>query len=117
MVKRSMTRAERSALYARTQGTCEWCGRHMDYDDMADHHRKLRSQGGGWELSNQLGVHHRCHNVQPGSIHQEVHMAKARGAIVSSWQDPWRVPVNTPGGIYLLTDDGGKEPYVYETEY
>lgn len=109
----SLPQKDRELLFERTGGVCEWCGRGMRYEDMADHHRKLRGQGGGWELSNQMGTHHACHNVQPGSIHQEPELAKARGAIVSSWQNPAEVEVLLAVGytwaLYRLDDAGGKE--------
>lgn len=115
--KTALTEAEREVLYARTGGYCEWCGRPMELWEMVDHHRKLRSRGGGWEMSNQMGVHGSnppgaCHNLQPGSIHQEVALATARGAMVHAWQDPKTTDVLLASGhtwaLWRLNDDGTK---------
>ena len=49
-------------LYLRCKGRCEFCEvAFNDYDRVAVHHRKLRSQGGGHELTNLVLIHAECH--------------------------------------------------------
>lgn len=113
MAKDKLTTEAREALYERTRGRCEWCGKPMAWFAMAAHHRLLRSAGGTWALSNLMGTHHGCHNVQPGSIHQEPKLAISRGAIVSrhSRLPPAEVSVVMPGGrSWYLEDDGTRRP-------
>jgi hypothetical protein len=78
-----------------------------DYQ-MADHHRKLRSQGGTDSLANRMGVHHGCHNGnKPYAIHHDVTKARESGWIVASWDDPQTRPVLLPGLRWaLLLPDG-----------
>lgn len=105
-----LTAAARALLYERSGGRCEWCGEGMHEEWFDAHHRRLRSRGGTWALSNLLAVHPVCHTNQPGSIHMQPKEASRRGAMLSSWQDPALAIVWIGGAMYQLTDDGQRQP-------
>jgi hypothetical protein len=90
-------RKAREALRERSHGGCETCrsARATDYQ-----HRKNRSQGGTWDLSNALHLCHRCHMW----IHANPKKANERGWHLKSWQDPAAEPVRLFGRWVLLTD-------------
>jgi hypothetical protein len=81
---KSLTAESRLRLHDRQHGMCPWCGRNLNPDNMAAHHRLLRSAGGTWDLANIVGLHHGCHNVQPGSVHQEPRRAYSLGFMIRS---------------------------------
>lgn len=84
---------------------CGWCGQVNHFP--AIHHRQLRKQGGTDDPSNLIALHHGCHNVAKGSVHQEVAAATQRGFLVPSWDEPSKVPLHTAGGgTVLLHSDG-----------
>lgn len=77
----------------------------------AVHHRQLRSQGGRDDLTNLIGLHHTCHNVQQGSVHQNPAWSVERGYLVPSWADPATAPILAPSGQWVvLTVDGKTRP-------
>lgn len=97
----------RDLAYARSGGYCESCGTPVDPNNWAFHHRKLKSRGGKDTIENALVLHHHCHNVSFGSVHQNPTDATRRGLMVSSWDDPATTPVTLDGGrVVLLLADG-----------
>lgn len=105
----SLGLASRRVLFDRSEGQCPWCGAGMHFRDMHAHHRLLRSAGGTWALSNIVGIHGDCHNVQPKSIHQEPKRAYALGAMIRGQQlTPGQVPMFdlSTNGYYLFDDLG-----------
>lgn len=94
-------RLGRKQLRARSGGLCEMCGRRPATDA---HHRRNRSQGGTWEITNLLHLCHQDHmtvTVSPA-------LAYERGWSVRSTDDPARVPAWLAGrGFTYLTADGG----------
>lgn len=90
----------------------------MDLESFAAHHRLLRSQGGSWALSNIIGVHHDCHNVQPASVHQNPRSAYALGVMIRTKRfPPAELPVfdRGTGSWWLQDDDGERTPCVEQT--
>lgn len=57
-----------------------------------EHHRRLRSQGGGDEPTNVIGLPDVIHDW----IHANPEAAKAAGLIVPEWEDPANVPITIP---------------------
>jgi hypothetical protein len=105
----SLSKPNRQLLYDRTDGQCPWCGEGMRYDDMHAHHRILRAHGGTWDLSDIVGTHGWCHNVQPKSIHQEPIRAYALGFMLRSHRMlPADIPIfdASTRQWYKLTDSG-----------
>lgn len=104
-----MDRGLRGAVIARDVW-CVWCGR-RNGSEPAVHHRQLKAQGGTDSLLNLIALHHGCHNVQKGSVHQEPSLAIVRGFIVPSWAAPETTPVMWPDGeqYHLATAAGGIE--------
>lgn len=79
----------RIALWERSRGRCEGCGRHLG-NDGAVHHRRLRSRGGDHSLGNLMLLHTPCHTW----AHANVATATGLGWIVSTWgPEPGDVPV------------------------
>lgn len=80
--------AVRLALWERSRGRCEGCGRHLgEYGEV--HHRKLRSRGGGHELTNLLLLHPACHRY----AHKHPAHSTELGWMVPSEHDPAACPV------------------------
>lgn len=90
------------ALWQRCEGYCESCGMPLRLEQFARHHRLLRSHGGKDELANLVALHHYCHNVSPGSVHQEPTAAYRVGLLVRSAQDPAEIPLRLPDGSWAL---------------
>lgn len=109
-MSKTLSSNARRLLYERTGGWCEWCGTHLWEDTFDAHHRRLRSRGGSWALSNLVAVHPWCHTNQPKSIHMQPRLAKVRGFMVSAWSEPDSIPVELPTGLYWLLDDGERHP-------
>lgn len=83
---------------------CPVCGLHLS--EVAVHHRLLRKHGGTDSAVNLLALHPWCHNIAPGSVHQNPALAYEKGWLVHSWDDPAQVPVHLPGGrVAFLTED------------
>lgn len=102
-----MDPAVRAALFVRTAGYCDWCGRPMEEDAMAAHHRKRVSQGGTWALSNLAGCHHMCHNGFTDAIHLAPLKAREAGFLVPVWHDPRLVPLLLHGARWVTLHDDG----------
>lgn len=108
---KSLTKRDRLTLHDRQGGICPWCGQHVDVEAMHAHHRLLRSAGGTWALSNILGLHGWCHNVQPGSVHQEPKRSYGLGFMLRrSLMQPSEIPfyVRWAAEWWLPDADGGK---------
>lgn len=69
------------------------------------HHRKLRSQGGGHEVVNGLGVCAGCHRA----IHADPSRAYEHGWLVRGYHEPADMPVFRRGEWVFLTMEGGVE--------
>ena len=108
---KTLTKANREKLWTRQHGLCPWCGnplRSADVEHMAAHHRLLRSHGGTWNLSNIVGLHHNCHNVQPESVHQNPDHAYRMGFMIrQSTLTPLEIPVYVLRYGWKLADDAG----------
>lgn len=95
----------RRIVYARSEKLCERCCRNGPY--LSVHHRKKRSQGGGWSPSNCVllcgdGVRG-CH----GWIEHHPTDAGVYGFHVAPWRDPVEVPILWRGSTLALLDDLG----------
>lgn len=87
----------------RADGFCEACGGWLGVG-MAEgpsfHHRHARGMGGAgnhmeWidQAINLMLVHNLCHNIAPGSIHQNPDRSRRLGHIVSLGTDPTPIVV------------------------
>jgi hypothetical protein len=93
---KSLTKKARLELFNRQHGICPWCGHGLNYEDMHAHHRLLRGQGGTWDLANIVGLHGVCHDVQPGSVHQEPKRAYALGFMIRmGLLSPAQIPLHS----------------------
>ena len=103
---KSLTPKSRLTLHDRQNGMCPWCGHNLNPDDMAAHHRLLRAHGGTWDLANIVGLHHGCHNIQPGSVHQEPRRANRLGFMIRArLLTPAQIPLySRSAGGWLLAD-------------
>lgn len=107
IVQKSLLPDDRIKLNERQNGACPWCGHGLDPGRMAAHHRLLRSHGGTWDMANIVGLHHGCHNVQPGSVHQEPAKAYRLGFMIKSTQlTPAQVPIYSRNRRQWLLADG-----------
>lgn len=106
---KSLTKTNREKLWTRQHGLCPWCGKPVSQDAMHAHHRLLRSNGGTWALSNIVGLHGDCHNVQPESVHQNPERAYRMGFMIRKCMlTPSQIPVfNAGSGVWMLPDDAG----------
>lgn len=99
--------AVREVVWERQLGTCLACHAGMHRDEFDAHHR-TRRRDLGWCPCNVVGLHHTCHVVAPGSVHQEPGASVERGLIVPSWADPRQVPlehrVPWSGRLFLWCD-------------
>lgn len=100
----SEERLGRKLLRLRSADLCEMCGRRPATDA---HHRRNRSQGGTWEITNLLHLCHQDHmavTVNPA-------LACSRGWSVRSTDIPADVPVWLAGrGFTYLRADGSTSP-------
>lgn len=97
----------RKLVAARARGACERCAKESA---LTLHHRKKRSQGGGWTPGNcvMLCGHgtRGCH----GWVEDHPTAAEAEGWHVRPWDDPGSTPVLYHGsGLCYLTEDGEHE--------
>ena len=106
---KSLNAKSRLRLHDRQNGMCPWCGHNLNPDDMAAHHRLLRSHGGTWDLANIVGLHHGCHNLQPGSVHQEPRRAYRLGFMIRTrLLTPAQIPIYARDQqVWLLADGDG----------
>jgi len=91
------------AVIRRSGGYCEACEARLIMDSLTEgaafHHRLPRSAGGGESLINLMLVHHSCHNVAPGSIHQNPARSYRMGHLVHRGSDPADMPILTAPGL------------------
>ena len=99
-------------LWLRSGGLCWWCGKWLG-DDVARHHR-MRRRDGGDSYPQLILLHSNCHNIAPGSVHQNPALATERGFIVPSWGNPRDEPVILCNGQRLMLDDHGT---TYRTDW
>jgi 5-methylcytosine-specific restriction endonuclease McrA len=100
-------------VHARANGYCEKCG-WPALENMALHHRKLKSRGGKDTPANLIFVHHGCHNLKTDSIHLSPGYATEKGWIVPSWEEPTNFPMVKPDGTIVLLKDDGTEAVMME---
>lgn len=102
----------RNLLNTRSDGLCERCGR----QGHSLHHRRKRSAGGPYTLSNCVWVCgdgvQGCH----GWIEHNPDAARVEGFHVRSFEKEQEVPVLILGEKVLLGDDGSKTPVVFRAE-
>jgi hypothetical protein len=82
---------------------CEKCGEQPPTDF---HHRKNRSQGGGWSAENGMALDRDCHRW----ITENPELAARMGWTVRSHEDEALVPCSRFGEYVILLADGGFEP-------
>jgi len=86
---------------ARSGGVCERCGHRAAREC---HHRKNRSQGGTWELSNLLDLCSECHR----EVTSFKEIALEQGWSVRREHDPARAYVWLAGRGYCYLSDTGE---------
>lgn len=96
----------RADTFTRACGMCDVCGRHLDPENWAFHHRKLRSQGGPDTVENGLALHHWCHE----RVHLNRAWARVRGYIVHREEEPDSVPVLLHGRMLRYPATTWSEP-------
>lgn len=99
----------------RAKNYCEKCGG-VGRDDLALHHRKLKSRGGKDEVANLMVVHHKCHNMGTDSIHANPDVATRNGWMVPSWSDPAIYPITLPDGLIVRFDNLGSWTRITDTD-
>lgn len=92
----------RTALRERCGGYCEACGWPLPDNEWAAHHRLRKAQGGKDTMDNLVALHHHCHNIVPGSVHQEPQMAFSRGLLVHMGSEPSEVPLRLPDESWVF---------------
>lgn len=103
-------------VHARANGYCEKCGGPGLPENMALHHRKLKSRGGQDTPANLILVHHGCHNLSTDSIHLKPAYAEQKGWICPSWRNPTEHPMSLPDGSIVLLQDNGTMNVLLEGE-
>jgi hypothetical protein len=97
----------RRAVTARSGGICEWCSAARGAEM---HHRKNRSQGGGWHPANILHLCVACH----GRVTRSPDWARSQGLTVLEHQDAAAVWCSKFSGQLWLPSDqvtaGGPPP-------
>ena len=112
-----LTTGARLALHDRQKGMCPWCGHNLNPDDMAAHHRLLRAHGGTWDMANIVVLHRWCHNVQPGSVHQEPRRAYRLGFMIRArLLTPTQIPLYSRSAGRWLLADGDSYKGVHQSE-
>lgn len=101
-----MDKKLRQQVFDRDGGYCAWCGKPLDPNDFAIHHRKLKSRGGKDEAPNLICLHHRCHNIGTKSVHLNPNIATKKGFMVSAYDDPRVIPIQMPNGTTIDLNDG-----------
>ena len=100
-----MDQALREAVFTRDRH-CVKCGKPLS-EPVAVHHRKLRKHGGKDEITNLIALCSPCHNIAPGSVHQNPRISYDNGWLVHSWDDPAACPVTLANGMrVILTTEG-----------
>ncbi|MFC5930875.1 HNH endonuclease [Cryobacterium melibiosiphilum] len=104
---KTFTNTARAKLHRRQGAMCPWCGHGLDIEDMHAHHRLLRGQGGTWDLANIVGLHAACHDLQPGSVHQEPAKAYRLGFMIrTKLLTPAQIPIYSAATAGWLLADG-----------
>lgn len=107
MISSHTTSAQRLALWIRSGGACERCGRKVGRKGWDAHHRVKQSLGGLEYLSNLVLVDRACHNAVHRADQQALELRL--GWLVRSWlyadQNP---PILLWDGWHSLDDGGGK---------
>lgn len=111
-----MDKRLRALVFERSGGYCEFCCRSLS-DSWALHHRQLKSQGGKDVPENLVAVHHECHNLGTNSIHLNPKMAKERGYIVPSWDNPEHVAICPQDGIKVRLFNNGTKQIEQEEQW
>ena len=93
----------RVAVYHRALGRCERCGANLTMTGLEAHHRKLRSRGGGDELSNLAALCPQCHDW----VHANPAAAEVSGWMVPTTTDPGSVAVRLWTDQTVRFDDAG----------
>jgi hypothetical protein len=94
-------REARRLLYERSNGVCEACGQARATDA---HHRKNRSQGGTWDLTNLLHLCRKDHAF----VTENPEAGRTLGHVVWGHEDPKEVLARHHfWGWVALEDDGG----------
>lgn len=119
MVVVGMNKQLRALLWWRSEGYCEKCGRGIEQDGFAAHHRKLRSQGGQDEITNLVALCHSCHNLGTASVHLNPEQAKANGWIVPNWKglEPANVLICTDAGLIVSLNSNGTKQTMKEQQW
>jgi hypothetical protein len=95
----------RGAVFSRDRH-CVKCGKPLR-EPVAVHHRKLRKHGGQDDITNLIALCSPCHNIAPGSVHQNPRISYENGWLVHSWDNPEECPVTLANGSrVLLTGEG-----------
>lgn len=106
---RAFWETQRARLATRSGGRCERCGCDLNAVGMEAHHRKLRSQGGGHEITNLVALcpacHRRCHDKRLRAIN--------RGLIVPSFGNPEARPVVLHDGRTVLLTEAGTYDVIF----
>lgn len=97
----------RDLVGKRSGGTCERCG---SAPAAEWHHRKYRSQGGKWHVTNGLHLCSPCHR----HVTENPAESYAHGWSVRSTVDPARVPVKRRGIYVWLSPSGDFEPLDFQ---
>lgn len=94
------------ALNLRSGSRCECCGGRLYAGNIERHHR-IRRRDGGDRLSNLLIIRRTCHQYWT----EHPALARDRGIILLTTDDPETVPVLWRGREWsLLDDDGNRTP-------
>ncbi len=98
--KKNAEAQARRLVAERSGGICEICSaaRATDW-----HHRKNRSQGGGWHAANGLHLCRPCHRTVTDTQEDFYEL----GWLVKSWQDSLNTPVSLAAHGFVLLDDEG----------
>lgn len=103
---------QRATLWLRSHGRCERCGGDLDQSGMEAHHRKLRSQGGGHDLTNLLALCPACHRW----CHDHPSVARFSGWIVPRVSDPAARGVQLHDGRTVRLLEDGRYDVIWNEE-
>lgn len=109
-----MDQTLRVAVFSRDRH-CVKCGKPLR-EPVAVHHRKLRKHGGQDDLTNLIALCSPCHNIAPGSVHQNPKISYENGWLVPSWGNPAEWPVTLANGSRVLLTAEGEYQTVEESD-
>lgn len=104
----------RGAVFSRDRH-CVKCGKPLR-EPVAVHHRKLRKHGGKDDITNLIALCSPCHNIAPGSVHQNPKISYENGWLVPSWGNPAEWPVTLSNGSRVLLTAEGEYRTVEESD-